>query len=109
MAEIRLVEGPPTVSRDNAQRRVVVQCNVRDRDVGGFVEQARQAVQDRVVLPPGYFATWGGQFENQQRAQQTLTVVAPVCLGPRNGATATHPKSTRQKSTWRWCGKRSLN
>lgn len=81
LAEIRLVEGPPTVSRDNAQRRVVVQCNVRGRDMGGFVEEARQAVQDRVALAPGYFVTWGGQFENQQRAQQTLSVVVPVCLG----------------------------
>ena len=49
--------------------------------MGGFVEEARQAVQDGVALPPGYFVTWGGQFEKQQRAQQTLTVVVPVCLG----------------------------
>jgi len=81
VADIRLVEGPPTVSREDAQRRVVVQCNVRGRDMGGFVEEARQAVRDRVQLPPGYFVTWGGQFENQQRAQATLVVVVPVCLG----------------------------
>jgi cobalt-zinc-cadmium resistance protein CzcA len=49
--------------------------------MGGFVEEARQAVRDRVELPPGYFVTWGGQFENQQRAQKTLMVVVPVCLG----------------------------
>jgi cobalt-zinc-cadmium resistance protein CzcA len=81
VADIRLVEGPPTVSREDAQRRVVVQCNVRGRDMGGFVEQARTAVETRVNLPAGYFVTWGGQFENQQRAQRTLMVVVPVCLG----------------------------
>ena len=81
VADIRLVEGPPTVSREDAQRRVVVQCNVRGRDMGGFVEEARRAVGDRVQLPPGYFVTWGGQFENQQRAQATLAVVVPVSLG----------------------------
>jgi cobalt-zinc-cadmium resistance protein CzcA len=81
LADIRLVEGPPTVSREDAQRRVVVQCNVRGRDMGGFVEEARKAVRERVELPPGYFVTWGGQFENQQRAQRTLMVVVPVCLG----------------------------
>jgi len=81
VADIRLVEGTPTVSRENAQRRIVVQCNVRDRDMGGFVEEARKAVEDKVKLPSGYFVTWGGQFENQQRAQKTLMVVVPVCLG----------------------------
>jgi heavy metal efflux system protein len=80
VADIRLVEGPPTVSREDAQRRVVIQCNVRDRDMGGFVEEARAAVQSKVDLPPGYFVTWGGQFENQQRAQRTLMVVVPVSL-----------------------------
>ena len=49
--------------------------------MGGFVEEARQAVQEKVKLPAGYFVTWGGQFENQQRAQRTLMVVVPVCLG----------------------------
>ncbi len=81
VADVRLVEGPPTVSREDAQRRVVVQCNVRGRDMGGFVEEARKAVDAQVDLPPGYFVTWGGQFENQQRAQKTLMVVVPVCLG----------------------------
>jgi len=81
VADIRMVEGPPTVSREDAQRRIVVQCNVRDRDMGGFVEEAQIAVKKAVMLPPGYFITWGGQFENQQRAQATLIVVVPVCLG----------------------------
>ncbi|MFV2072782.1 MAG: efflux RND transporter permease subunit [Thermoanaerobaculales bacterium] len=81
VAEIHRVEGPPTVSRENAQRRVVVQCNVRGRDMGGFVAEAQQAIRERVDLPAGYVVVWGGQFENQQRAQQTLMVVVPVCLG----------------------------
>jgi cobalt-zinc-cadmium resistance protein CzcA len=81
VADIRLVEGPPTVSREDAQRRIVVQCNVRGRDMGGFVEEAQKAVRDKVKLPSGYFVTWGGQFENQQRAQKTLMVAVPLCLG----------------------------
>ena len=81
VADIRLVEGTPTVSREDAQRRIVVQCNVRGRDMGGFVREAQQAVRERVDLPAGYFVTWGGQFENQRRAQATLMVVLPVCLG----------------------------
>lgn len=81
VADIRLVEGPPTVSREDAQRRVVIQANVRGRDMGGFVEEAQKLVSSKVDLPSGYFVTWGGQFENQQRAQQTLLVVVPICLG----------------------------
>jgi len=81
VADIQLVEGPPTVSREDAQRRVVVQCNVRGRDMGGFVDEASRAVSAQVHLPPGYFVTWGGQFENQQRAQATLMIVVPVSLG----------------------------
>ena len=81
VADIEIVHGPPTVSREAAQRRVVIQCNVRGRDMGGFVTDAREAVERRVAFPPGYFVTWGGQFENQQRAQRTLMVVVPLCLG----------------------------
>lgn len=81
VAKIRLVEGPPTVSRENAQRRVVIQANVRGRDMGGFVEEAQAVISKKVALPSGYFVTWGGQFENQKRAQRTLMVVVPICLG----------------------------
>ena len=81
VADIKLVEGPPTVSREDAQRRVVIQANVRGRDMGGFVEEAQKAIAQKVQLPSGYFVTWGGQFENQQRAQRTLMVVVPLCLG----------------------------
>ena len=81
VADIKLVEGPPTVSREDAQRRIVIQANVRGRDMGGFVEDAQKLIAEKVKLPPGYFVTWGGQFENQQRAQRTLMVVVPICLG----------------------------
>jgi cobalt-zinc-cadmium resistance protein CzcA len=81
VARISLVEGPPMISREAAQRRVVIQTNVRGRDMGGFVAEAQTAVAAKVKLPPGYIVTWGGQFENQQRAQKTLMVVVPVSLG----------------------------
>lgn len=81
VAHIGLVEGPPTISRENAQRRVVIQANIRGRDMGGFVEEAQKQVAEKVKLPAGYFVTWGGQFENQQRAQRTLMIVVPICLG----------------------------
>lgn len=81
VASIGLVEGPPTVSREAAQRRVVIAANVAGRDLGGFVAEAQRAVAAKVKLPPGYYVTWGGQFENQQRAQGTLTIVVPISLG----------------------------
>jgi cobalt-zinc-cadmium resistance protein CzcA len=81
VAQIGLIEGPPTISREDAQRRAVIQANVRDRDMGGFVDEAQRKITERVKLPPGYFITWGGQFENQQRAQRTLMIVVPICLG----------------------------
>jgi len=80
VAHIETVMGPPTISREDAQRRVVVQCNVQGRDMGGFVLEAQRAVRECVTLPAGYFVTWGGQFENQQRAQRTLMIVVPLSL-----------------------------
>jgi cobalt-zinc-cadmium resistance protein CzcA len=81
VASLDYTENPPLISHENGQRRVVVQCNVRGRDLGGFVADAQKAVRRRVKLPPGYVVTWGGEFENQQRAQATLTVVVPIVLG----------------------------
>ncbi|KIL99092.1 MAG: efflux RND transporter permease subunit [Magnetospirillum sp.] len=81
VSDISLVEGPPSINREDAQRRTVIQANVRGRDMGGFVAEAQAAVAQKVQLPPGYVVTWGGQFENQQRAQRTLMIVVPVCLG----------------------------
>ena len=80
VARIERVEGPVKVDRENAQRYVVVQTNVRDRDLVGFVDDARAAVAHSVELPKGYRLMWGGQFENQQRAAARLMVVVPVAL-----------------------------
>jgi cobalt-zinc-cadmium resistance protein CzcA len=80
LANIRIHEGPAQVSRDNGQRRIVIECNVVGRDMGSFVGEAQRAVSREVRLPPGYFITWGGQFENQQRAMARLSIVVPIVL-----------------------------
>jgi cobalt-zinc-cadmium resistance protein CzcA len=81
LARIQGVTGPKQISHDNGQRRIVVQLNVRGRDLGGFVAEAQQRIADAVQLPPGYFITWGGQFENQQRAMKRLAVIVPITIG----------------------------
>jgi len=81
VAKIERVEGPVKVDRENAQRYVVIQSNVRDRDLVGFVEEAQAKVAQQLKLPQGYRIVWGGQFENQQRAAQRLMLVVPVALG----------------------------
>ena len=80
VARIERIDGPVKVDRENAQRYVVVQSNVRDRDLVGFVDDAKAAVGRDVKLPEGYRLAWGGQFENQQRAAARLMVVVPVAL-----------------------------
>jgi cobalt-zinc-cadmium resistance protein CzcA len=81
VADIQRIEGPVQVGREQGARFSVVIANVRDRDLVGFVEEAKQKVQQQVQLPTGYFLQWGGQFENQQRAAARLSVVVPVALG----------------------------
>jgi cobalt-zinc-cadmium resistance protein CzcA len=81
IASIETVLGPKFVTREWSERRVVVQCNVRGRDVGGFVADAQAQIADRVELPAGKFRLeWGGQFENMQRAQKRLMIVVPLAL-----------------------------
>jgi cobalt-zinc-cadmium resistance protein CzcA len=80
VADIALVEGPNQISRENGKRRIVVQANVRDRDLGGFVTEAQAAIESGVKLPAGYWMTWGGQFENLAAAKKRLTVVVPACF-----------------------------
>lgn len=80
VANIERVDGPVKVDRENAQRYVVIQSNVRDRDLVGFVEDAKAAIGREVKLPQGYRIAWGGQFENQQRAAARLMIVVPVAL-----------------------------
>src|SRR5262249_12544250 len=82
LADVRVVEGPKTISREWGKRRITVQCNVRGRDVGSFVSEAQALVNAKVKLPDSpYRIAWGGQFENMQRAQARLAIVLPVALG----------------------------
>ncbi len=73
LADISRGEGPQTISRENLMRRKIILCNVVGRDIGSFVEEARAAIRKNVNLPKGYFATFGGQFESQQRSLKQLT------------------------------------
>ena len=77
VARIETAEGPNQISRENGSRRMVVQANVRGRDLGGFVTDAQAAVAD-IALPVGYRLDWGGQFENLKRAEQRLGLVIPI-------------------------------
>ncbi len=80
LADIREVDGPVVISRESAKRLVVVQANVEGRDVVGFVDDIRRAIEANVELPPGYYVTYGGQFENQQRAAARLALVVPIAI-----------------------------
>ena len=80
LARIELQEGPNQISRENGKRRVVVSANVRERDIGSFVAEAQQKIDEAIKLPEGYWITWGGQFENLIAARQRLMVVVPLAL-----------------------------
>ena len=81
VARMNRVEGVVAVNREHGQRFAVVRSNVRDRDLVGFVEEARQTIKQKLALPSGYYIQWGGQFENQQRAAARLSLVIPVSIG----------------------------
>ncbi|SEI94916.1 efflux RND transporter permease subunit [Nitrosomonas eutropha] len=80
VANISVVDGPAQVSRENAKRRVVVGSNVEGRDLGGFVAEVQERIAKEVKLPDGYFFEWGGQFENMERAMNTLSIIVPVTI-----------------------------
>lgn len=80
LADIKVEEGPVEISRDAIRRRLLIQCNVRGRDLAGFVADAQKMVDQEVELPPGYTLRWGGQFENLQAASQRLAIAVPVAL-----------------------------
>jgi cobalt-zinc-cadmium resistance protein CzcA len=80
LADIKLVEGPAQISREDTRRRIGVELNVRGRDIGSFVKDAQAAIDRQVKLPPGYYLTWGGTFENLRRASARLLIVAPLAL-----------------------------
>ena len=73
-------EGPSEVERENVQRRVYVGVNVRDRDIAGFVAEAKAAIEAQVTRPPGYLFRWGGQFEHLETASKRLAIVVPVAM-----------------------------
>jgi heavy metal efflux system protein len=81
LADFKLSEGPNQVSRENGKRRVVVTADVRGRDIGSAVAEAQARIAEKVSLPPGYYLTWGGQFENFIAARQRLMMVVPACFG----------------------------
>jgi Cu(I)/Ag(I) efflux system membrane protein CusA/SilA len=80
LSEIRTVEGPSMISSENGLLRGTVLLNVRGRDVGSFVDQAKVALAQQAQLPTGYYIAWSGQYENQQRARQRLLIVIPIVL-----------------------------
>ncbi|OIJ40955.1 MULTISPECIES: efflux RND transporter permease subunit [Massilia] len=80
VAALRTTDGPVKVEREDGSRMAVVRANVRGRDLVGFVDEAKSAVAAQVKLPTGYSLSWGGQFENQQRAASRLALVVPVAL-----------------------------
>lgn len=80
LAEVTVVDGPVQIIRESAKRQVVIQANVEARDVVGFVDEVRNSIEDKVTLPTGYFVTFGGQFENQQRAAKRLALVVPIAI-----------------------------
>jgi len=80
VAAVRTVEGPELINHENGERLITVLSNVRGRDLGGFAAEVRRAVGQQVELPAGYFVTYGGQFENQQRAMRRLALIVPLVL-----------------------------
>ncbi|TET26573.1 MAG: efflux RND transporter permease subunit, partial [Candidatus Aminicenantes bacterium] len=80
LAEITKSEGPQTIFRENLMRRKIILCNVVKRDIGSFVKEAQQKIKEEVSLPPGYFISFGGQFESQQRAMKHLTTLMIIVI-----------------------------
>ncbi len=80
VAQVKLVKGPPNIRTENALLAAYIYVDIRDRDIGGYVADAQKAVRDSVKFPPGYFATWSGQFEYMERAKEKLRVVVPFTI-----------------------------
>ncbi|MDX2028246.1 MAG: CusA/CzcA family heavy metal efflux RND transporter [Alphaproteobacteria bacterium] len=80
VATLKLTEGPNQISRENGKRRIVVQANIRGRDIGSFVTEAQAKTDAQVKIPAGYWLEWGGQFKNLKEASERLMVVVPACF-----------------------------
>ena len=80
LATVKIVKGAPSIRTENALLSAYIYVDIRNRDIGSYVAEAQQAVRDKVKFPPGYYATWSGQFEYMQRAKEKMKVVIPVTL-----------------------------
>jgi Cu/Ag efflux pump CusA len=80
VAEVKLDQGPNTINRENVQRRIIVQANVADRDLGSVIEDVRVAIARKVQLPQGYFVQYGGQFESQEKASRQIMLLSLVAI-----------------------------
>lgn len=80
VAHLNQTEGPSTISREAGKRRIIVQCNVRGRDIGSLVNELRERIDKEIVLEPGYYVRFGGQFEHLERARLRLMFVVPIAL-----------------------------
>jgi len=80
LADIEVKEGPAEITRDNGKRRIVIQGNVRGRDIGSFVEELKSKVSSNIKMPPGYIIEYGGQFKNLESASNRLLIAVPVAL-----------------------------
>ncbi|QEE27617.1 efflux RND transporter permease subunit [Terriglobus albidus] len=80
LAAVKVVEGPALINRNMGKRRIVVGVNVQDRDLGGYVAELQQKVNQQVQLPAGYYIEWGGQFHNMERALHHLMIIVPITI-----------------------------
>ena len=80
LAKIEIARGAPAIRTENSLLSAYIYVDIRDRDIGGYVREAQQAVRDKVKFPPGYYATWSGQFEYMERATEKMKIVIPVTL-----------------------------
>ena len=80
LARVSLIQAPPAIRTENALLAAYIYVDIRDRDIGGYVADAQKAVREQVQFPPGYYATWSGQFEYMERAKEKLVVVVPLTL-----------------------------
>lgn len=80
VADVVIEESPPSIDHESMRRRTFIQCNVRGRDVAGFVQEAQQTIRRRVALPPSYEIRWGGDFENLRSASLRLSLITPLVL-----------------------------
>ena len=81
VAEVRVDQGPNTINRENVQRRIIIQANVADRDLGSVINDVREVIGNNVQLPQGYFVQYGGQFEAQEKASRLITLLSIVAIG----------------------------